>query len=48
MAHISNVKFFTVDPYIFRHIGGSNGAKNIWTSKYSGSRSIVAKKKYIH
>ena len=28
---------------IFRHIGGSGGSKKMWTSKYSGSRVIVAK-----
>ena len=28
---------------IFRHIGGSGGPEKIWTSKYSGSRVIVAK-----
>ena len=28
---------------IFRHIGGVGWAPKIWTSKYSGSRVIVAK-----
>ena len=28
---------------IFRHIGGSGGSEKMWTSKYSGSRVIVAK-----
>ena len=28
---------------IFRHIGGSGGSKEMWSSKYSGSRVIVAK-----
>ena len=28
---------------IFRHIGGVGGSKKMWTSKYSGSRSIVPK-----